>query len=280
MLSESAPVLVTLLNPTHICLLVLAIALTPAWAPPANAADGPFIVFAASSLTEPLTEIGKKFRNQTGTEIKFSFAASSSLARQIISGANPAVFFSANKQWMDAIDAQNLLTPESRRTLLSNEIVIAGRADSALEPFSLDATTDFNKLMRKKDRVAIGDPDHVPLGMYVEQRLTTLGLWPNLQTKLARADNARAVLALIERGEVPFGFVYASDLQLTSTLKVLARLPNADANSIAYELALVGKSSSLADAFYSFVNTAMAKKIFTDHGFLWIGKTELVNGNL
>ena len=226
------------------------------------------VVFAAASLTEPLTAIGQTYTQQSGVSINFSFAASSTLARQISSGANPDIYLSANTRWMQSLHAQGLLEPASRRPLLSNTLVVATSAQSALAAFSLDENTDFAALLSPGERIAVGDPDHVPVGMYTKRSLMRLGLWSRVEPLLARTDNTRATVALLERGEAPFGFVYRSDTSISPNVKILAEVPGAETNPIMYEIAIVKNASDSAKEFVAFLHKEAAREIFSGYQFI------------
>ena len=226
------------------------------------------IIFAAASLTEPLTVLGETYRRQTGIIINFSFAASSTLARQILSGANPDIYMSANQQWMESLDAQNALTAGTRRTFLSNTLVLATGEESPFPDITFNAETDLAALLLPGERIAVGDPDHVPVGLYTKRSLTRLGLWEKIEPLLARTDNTRATVALLERGEAPLGFIYLSDTNVSPLIQILAALPANDIDPIAYELAIVKNGSEHAHEFIAFLNQDYARSVFSDYQFV------------
>lgn len=226
------------------------------------------IVFAAASLIEPLTALGENYTQQTGVIINFSFAASSTLARQILSGANPDIYISANQQWMESLDAQDALTAGTRRAFLSNTLVLATGEESPLATFSFNAKTDLAALLQPGERIAVGDPDHVPVGMYTKRSLTQLGLWTTIEPLLARTDNTRATVALLERGEAPLGFVYLSDTNVSSSIKILATLPANPVDPIAYEWAIIKNSSDRAPEFIAFLEQDDARSVFSHYQFI------------
>lgn len=228
----------------------------------------PLIVFAAASLTEPLSELGPAYTRVSATDVRFSFAASSTLARQISAGANPGVYLSANSQWMEALAEQALLHPHSRTKFLSNELVLATAKDSNVQAFRFNADTRLEQLLKPGERIAVGDPDHVPIGIYTRLRLSQLGLWAGVEPLLARTDNTRATVALIERGETPFGFVYASDAALSKSLKVIATVPEQTIGGIIYELAIIDNSNPHAARFVEFLQTVYAREVFSKHNFV------------
>ena len=244
--------------------ILLALPISPA----ASEENDALIVFAAASLAEPLTTLGRNYQQRSGSRVIFSFAASSTLARQIFSGASPDVYLSANKTWMRTLDDKGLLIPGTRQAFLSNELVIATAVRSELQAFTLDSHTDLLALLQPGQRIAVGDPDHVPVGIYAKYNLTRLGLWPTIEPMLARTDNTRATVALLERGEAPFGFVYKSDTNISSSLKILAKVPQDKAYRIVYEIAAIKSASEHAHRFIDYLKTEAAQAIFSQFQFV------------
>jgi molybdate transport system substrate-binding protein len=223
--------------------LILCLAL----AGPALAADAdkpPITVFAAASLTNVLQELGDGFTRETTIPIRFSFAASSALARQIESGAPADIFFSADLEWMDYLQTRNLIRRDSRHDVLGNRLVLIAPADSTLklkiEPqFPLAAALG-------KGRLATGDPDSVPVGRYAREALTTLGVWNAVADRIVRADSVRSALAFVDRGEVPLGIVYETDALIDKKVRVVDVFPAASHLPIVYPIAVTtaGKTDS------------------------------------
>ncbi|MCP5432039.1 MAG: molybdate ABC transporter substrate-binding protein [Alphaproteobacteria bacterium] len=241
------------------------IALALAVAGPARA--GEVSVFAAASLTDALEDVAEARPAEAGA-VRFSFASSSTLARQIEAGAPADLFLSADAQWMDYLDTRGLLAPGTRRNLLGNALVVVAPADSPVTELSLDAES-LAAALGEKGFLAVGDPDHVPAGIYAKEALESLGLWDGLATRLARADNVRAALVLVARGEAPLGIVYATDAKSSGEVKVVARFPAGSHTPIVYPAALVaGRESAEAAAFLAFLSGAQARAIFAARGFL------------
>jgi molybdate transport system substrate-binding protein len=237
---------------------VMAVALLLASA--ARAED--VMVFAAASTTNALNEIGEGFAAKTGHRMVASYAASSVLAKQIEQGAPAAVFLSADRKWMDYLADRKLVT--GRVNLLGNALVLIAPADSTL------ATVELKSLggLLGNGRLATGDPDHVPVGLYAKQALETLGQWAAVAPRLARAESVRAGMALVERGEVPLGIVYATDAAVSQKVKVVATFPGTSHEPIVYPVALVaGRDGAAAWAFLDHLHSAAAKGIFARHGF-------------
>jgi len=220
------------------------------------------LVFAAASLTDALGEAAESFQAATGHEVVISFAGSSTLARQIESGAPAAVFLSANVAWMDHLQGLGLIRPESRRDLLGNDLVVVTPADSRA---TLANLADLPALIGD-GRLAIADPDHVPAGLYARESLETLGIWPEIEDRTARGTDVRATLALVERGEVPAGIVYRTDATIADVRVVLALPPDSHA-PIIYPAALTISAGPAAAAFLDFLAGPDARSIFLDHGF-------------
>ena len=249
------------------CLTVLALALAPG----AHAQPGP-VVFAAASLTNAFEEIGRQWRQAGNPPARFSFAASSALARQIEAGAPAAIFASADAQWMDELARRGLIVPETRTDLLGNRLVLIAPVDTPLPPgLGPNATVrrgiDLAGLLGDRP-LAVGDPDHVPAGRYARQALEALDLWPQAAPRLARADNVRVALALVERGEAPYGIVYATDAAATPRVKVAATFPADSHTPIVYPVAVVrGHDGPAARGFLAFLGSPQAAAVFRRHGF-------------
>lgn len=248
-----------------LCLLGLAICLgNPSYA---NEPKPTLTVFAAASLTEPLEAIGAAYTKLTDIKVRFSFAASSTLARQIEAGALPQIFISANTLWIEHLAKLSLVANSSRRVLLSNKLVVAAPIDSSLVAFELNDATDILGKLAPGERFAMGDPEHVPAGIYAAVALRELGLWDQLASKIARTDNTRAALALVERGEAPLGFIYATDAKISTRVKVLAQIPAHVHPSISYEAAMLEDAPPEAVRFLEHLYEPEAMDIFLQFGF-------------
>ncbi|HLO77293.1 MAG TPA: molybdate ABC transporter substrate-binding protein [Magnetospirillum sp.] len=224
-------------------------------------------VFAAASLTNALNDIGEMFTAKTGHVIKPSYAASSALARQVEQGAPANVFASADLKWMDYLAQAKLIVPDSRFNLLGNTLVLVAPTESKLDRMDLDAKTDIAALAGP-GRIATGNPDSVPVGLYFRQAMERAGQWKAVEPKIAGTDSVRAALALVERGEVPLGVVYATDAAVSKKVKVVGTFPAAMHDPIVYPFALVaGKETPAARTFLDFIRTDAAKGVFVKYGF-------------
>ncbi|OAB54965.1 hypothetical protein AY600_10215 [Phormidium willei BDU 130791] len=223
-------------------------------------------VFAAASTTDALSELLAAFEAESGVATTASFAASSTLAKQIAAGAPADVYISANVAWMDHLERQGALRAGSRFDLLGNALVLITAAGSG---FACDpgAGCDLAAALGE-ERLAVGDPDHVPAGIYAKQALTSLGQWDAVAPKLARASDVRAALALVARGETPAGLVYATDAARLDTVELVANLPAESHAPIRYPAAVTADSRHpAAAAFLRFLVGAPARGVFARHGF-------------
>lgn len=224
------------------------------------------IVFAAASLTNALQDIGKTFEAKSGHTLRFSFAASSALAKQIESGAPAGVFLSADEQWMDYLAERRLIAAGSRQTLLGNSLVLVTPVDNKTT-VELKRGFDLATLLGN-GRLATGDPAHVPAGKYAKAALTSLGVWQIAEPRLVNADSVRAALVLVERGEVPLGIVYATDAAVTPRVHVAGTFPADSHPSITYPSAIVaGQYSAAARDFNAWLRSDDARSVFTRYGF-------------
>lgn len=251
--------------------LALAVVTAPAAVRPGQATE-PVTVFAAASLTDALQEIARAYHAATGVQVRLSFAASSTLARQIEAGAPADIFASANERWMDELARKDLIEPDSRTSPIANRLVLIAPGGGPDE-VELGRDTDLAALLGADGRLAVGDPDHVPAGLYARQALQALGQWDRLAPRLARADNTRAALALVERGEAPLGIVYATDAAITPRVRVIAIFPADSHAPISYPFALVkGSDNADARAFFRYLTGAEAGAIFARFGFAVAGR--------
>ncbi|MDH3667025.1 MAG: molybdate ABC transporter substrate-binding protein [Paracoccaceae bacterium] len=221
----------------------------------------PLTVFGAASLTDVLSEIGAGFEEETGTKVRFSFAASSTVARQIEAGAPVDVVALASTDWADYLAARGLIGeqvfPAANRLAL-----VAPAGIVAADPLTREA---FTALIGTDGRIAVGDPAHVPAGVYARQALENLGLWQIAEPRLAPTDNVRAALALVARGEAALGVVYLTDAAIAD-VAVLAEVPASAHAPIAYPFAIVADGPA-ARAFLSYVTGGASRAIFRRHGF-------------
>ncbi|CNG34780.1 TPA: molybdate ABC transporter substrate-binding protein [Yersinia enterocolitica] len=244
---------------------VASAALLAAFSSSAMAAD--MTVFAAASLTNALQDIAAQYKKEKQVDVVASYASSSTLARQIEQGAPADLFISADQQWMDyAIDKQQMVA-NTRYTLLGNELVLIAPKDSKITKVAIDKKTDWKKLL-EGGRLAVGDPDHVPAGIYAKESLENLGAWATLAPEMARANNVRSAMALVERAEAPLGIVYGSDAIASDKVKVVGVFPEASHKPVEYPMAIVkGHENPTVTAFYDYLKSPAAAVIFEKYGF-------------
>ena len=231
---------------------------------PAVAQD--VLVFAAASQREALEEIANLFERSVGGSVAISYAASSVLARQIEQGAPADVFISAHPTWMDYLQERDLIYVGRRMDLVGNELVLVAAAESEVV---IDIGPGFPLAQALGGgRLAMGDPDHVPAGVYGKAALESLGVWRDVEQHLAPAESVRAALALVSRGEAPLGIVYASDAAADAGVRVVGRFPIGSHAPIVYPAAMTkqGRSPSGLD-FFNFLWSEASMRIFRSHGF-------------
>ncbi|MCE9648398.1 MAG: molybdate ABC transporter substrate-binding protein [Parvibaculum sp.] len=223
------------------------------------------LVFAAASLTDVLTAIGKDYEAETGKKVVLSFASSSVLARQIEASPGADIFFSADEEWMDYLATRGLIRADTRADLLGNELVLVAPAGSTM---NLPVTQGFPLLdALHGGRLAIGDPDSVPAGKYGRSALTSLGVWGSVVDHLAQAENVRVALAYVARGETPLGIVYKTDALAQKKVRVVGAFPEDSHLPITYPVALTKTAGPEAASFLAYLGTPKAIEIFAKAGF-------------
>jgi molybdate transport system substrate-binding protein len=229
----------------------------------ARAAD--LHVYAASSLTDALKEIGTAYEKETGDRVIFNFAASSVLARQIEESAPGDLFFSADEAKMDELQKRGLINESTRHDLLSNTLVIVIASDSQAP---LSAPADLKK--SEFQRIAIADPKSVPAGVYAREFLSQIGLVDALQSKLVPTENVRAALAAVEAGNADAGFVYKTDATLSKKVKIACTISGEHSPKIIYPAAILKSAPdpTAAEKFLRFVQAETARGIFEKFGFI------------
>ena len=234
----------------------------------ADAAETEVVVFAAASTTNAITEIGDLYAARALGRIKTSFASSSTLAKQIASGAPADVYLSANIKWMDFLAEKRAVDKATRFDLLGNRIVLIAPVDSPLQAIDVKPGLDLAALLGSDGRLSMGDPDHVPAGMYGKKAMETLGLWAQVANRLAPMKDVRAALVLVERAEAPLGQVYATDAAISKKVRVVGTFPVDSHPPIVYPVAAVaGGKTDAAAAFMAFLKSPAARAVFEKYGF-------------
>ncbi len=246
--------------------LALGAALTISVAGQAVAAEK-VTVFAAASLTNALQEIASQYKKEKQVEVVSSFASSSTLARQIEAGAPADLFISADQKWMDYAVEKSTIQTETRVNLLTNSLVVVAPKASEQAVFTISEKTDWLALL-KGGRLATGNPDHVPAGIYAKEALTKLGAWNTLEPKLAPAEDVRGALALVERAEAPLGIVYGSDAVASKGVSVVATFPEDSHKKVEYPMAVVkDHQNATVEGFYNYLKGPEAAAVFKRYGF-------------
>lgn len=222
-------------------------------------------VFAAASLTDGLKVIASAYAQKSNDRIIFNFGASSTLARQIEEGAPADIFFSADEAKMDGLEAKGLIDKSTRKSRLSNSLVIVVAAENGA---SVIAPQDLARPAIK--RVALGDPKAVPIGIYAREYLESLKLWADLAPKIIATENVRAALAAVEAGDADASIVYKTDAAISKKVKVAFEVPADKGPKISYPMALVKEAPAreAARRFLDYLGSEDADKIFSKYGFI------------
>ncbi|MBS0490395.1 MAG: molybdate ABC transporter substrate-binding protein [Proteobacteria bacterium] len=225
----------------------------------------PVTVFAAASLKNALDEVGVEYE-KAGGEARFSYAASSAIARQIEQGAPADVYVSADSDWMNYLAERKLIVAASRRDLLTNRLALIAPADSKVA-LKVGKGMPLAKALGS-GRLAVAGPD-VPAGKYARASLTALGAWDSVSGKLVQAENVRAALQFVARGETPLGIVYDTDAKVEPKVRIVGLFPDASHPKIVYPAALVASSKNPdAAKFLAFMRTPKAAAVFRKYGFV------------
>jgi molybdate transport system substrate-binding protein len=235
-------------------------------AAPVRAQQSDLLVFAAASLKNALDEINGLYEKQKGVKTKTSYASSPALAKQIEAGAPADVFISADLDWMDYVAQRHLIKPETRVNLLSNAIVLIAPASQA-KPIAVAPNFPLAQALGA-GRLAMADPASVPAGKYGKAALEKLHVWDSVSAKVAPAENVRAALLLVSRGETPLGIVYRTDAAADSGVKIVGTFPPDSHPPIVYPIAVtrVAPHSGAAD-YVAFLKSAAARPAFEKQGF-------------
>jgi molybdate transport system substrate-binding protein len=242
--------------------------LLAAWLPMTFCHAQAVTVFAAASLKEALDEIDATYQKRAGEKAVISYASTSALARQVESGAPAHIFISADLDWMDYLEKRKLIDTASRTNLLRNALVLVAPADSKVQ---LTVGPNFALAgALGNGRLAMGDPDHVPAGKYAKAALEKLGVWSAVAGKIARAENVRAALLFVSRGEAPLGIVYRTDAVADKRVRIAGVFPAGSHPAIVYRAAILasGRNNTSAQQYFSFLGSPEALGLFRKHGFV------------
>lgn len=250
----------------------IALLIAAAFAPQPAAAQEQVTVFAAASMRNALDDANTAFTKATGVKVTASYAASSALAKQIEQSAPADVFISADLKWMDYLADKKLIKPDTRVNLLGNKLVLIAPLDSKLGKVTIAKGFDIAKLAGD-GRIAVADTKAVPAGLYAKAALESLGAWAAAEPKLAQAENVRATLAFVARGETPLGIVYETDAKIEPKVKIVGEFPDGSYPPVTYPVAATADGKSAATPRYlAFLRSGAAKAIFEKYGFSFLIK--------
>lgn len=230
-------------------------------------AQAKITVFAAASMTNALNEIAQDYKKmKPEQEIIFSFASSSTLAKQIEEGAPADIFISANTKWLKHLSEKGLTIKATEKVLAGNELVLIAPEKSSLKDINV-AKGEWTAEL-KDSFLSVGDPDHVPAGQYAKEALTNLKLWDKVESKLARGKDVRAALALVEREEAPLGIVYSTDGKVSKNVKIVGVFPAGSYKAVEYPVAILkDRDNAEIRTFFDYLDSAQAKNVLVNYGF-------------
>jgi molybdate transport system substrate-binding protein len=226
-------------------------------------------VFAAASMKNAIDDINAEVARRTTIKVSASYAASSALAKQIENGAPADVFASADLEWMDYAAQKKLIKDETRVSLLGNRLVLIAPKDSKIDVVAVGPGLDLVKLAGD-GRIATGDVRAVPVGKYAKAALEKLGAWAAAEPKFAMAENVRAALTLVGRGEATLGIVYETDAKVEPNVKIVGRFPEDSHPPIVYPVAATAGAKPDTARYLSFLRSQTAKTIFEKYGFTFL----------
>ncbi len=246
--------------------LAAALVVCTAGGTPGVTADRPLLIFAAASMKNAVDDVDAAFTKKTGLKVVASYAASSALMKQIEQGAPADVFASADLDWMDYGSQHKLVQDDTRTNLLGNRLVLIAPKSSSLGTVAIGPGVDLAGLAGD-GRIATGDVRAVPVCKYAKAALEALGVWSKAQTKLAMAENVRAALTLVARGEATLGIVYETDAKVEPNVKIVGVFPDNSHPPIIYPVALTASAKPEARRYLEFLRSQAAKTIFEKYGF-------------
>jgi len=245
---------------------VTALLLLVAPSGPTEAQGSDVLVFAAASLKNALDAVNAQWTKETGKKAVISYASSSALAKQVEQGAPAQMFISADLDWMDYLAQKKLIKPDTRSNLLGNRIVLIASKDKA-QPVEIKPGFDLAKVLGD-GRLSMANVDFVPAGKYGKAALEKLGVWAGVSNRIAQAENVRAALLLVSRGEAPAGIVYRTDAAADPNVKIIGTFPEDTHPPIVYPIALTASATHPdAAAFLAYIKSPAAKPLFEAQGF-------------
>ena len=236
---------------------------------PAAADEKTLTIFAAASMKNALDDIDAAFTAKTGIKVSASYAASSTLAKQIEQGAPADIFVSADTDWMDYATSRKNINEPTRVNLLGNSIVLIAPKDSKVDNVSIGPGFDLAKLAGD-GRIATGDVKSVPVGKYSKAALEKLGAWPAAEPKFAMAESVRAALTLVARGEAVLGIVYSTDAKFEPGVKIIGTFPADSHPAIIYPVAATKTARPETSDYLAFLRSTAARTILEKYGFKFL----------
>jgi molybdate transport system substrate-binding protein len=249
--------------------LAAAIAVVAGLSPPARAQEPTITVFAAASMKNAIDDINAAFTRQTGIKVVVSYAASSALMKQIENGAPADVFISADLDWMDYGAQRRLVRNDTRVNLVGNRLVLIAPEDSPTGNMTIAPGFDLASLAGN-GKIVTGDVRAVPAGKYAKSALEKLGAWTTAEPKIAMAENVRAALTLVARGEAALGIVYATDAKVEPNVKVVGVFPEDSHPAIVYPVALTTNAKPVSERYLGFLRSQLSKSVFEGYGFSFL----------
>jgi molybdate transport system substrate-binding protein len=238
---------------------------------PARAGDKTLVVFAAASMKNALDDVDAAFTAKTGVKVSASYAASSTLAKQIEQGAPADIFVSADTDWMDYAVGKKTINEATRVNLLGNSIVLIAPKESKIDNVAIAPGFDLAKLAGD-GKIATGDVKAVPVGKYAKAALEKLGAWAAAEPKFAMADSVRAALTLVARGEAALGIVYSTDAKVEPGVKIIGTFPADTHPPIIYPVAATTTAKDDAKAYLDYLHSSAAKAVLEKYGFVYLVK--------
>ncbi len=229
-----------------------------------NSENKEIYVLVAASLTDVLTELANNYKQETSTEIIFSFASSGALQAQIEASAPADIFFSAAQKQMNALEEKGLIDSETRKDLLENKVVLISPKNSNL---NIKSFTDITNSNVKK--LGLGEPKNVPVGQYSEEILSNLSILDIAKEKAVYGSDVRNVLDWVETAEVDCGIVYATDAKIAKNINIIAEAPEGTNKKVIYPISIIKSSQNKEEAkkFIEYISTDKSKEIFQNYGF-------------
>lgn len=230
---------------------------------PAAAENTTVTVFAAAGTITPIRRIAAAYEEKTGNKVLTNFGSSSTLAQQIAAGADFDLYISANSNWMNFVEEKNRVNPGSKREFLGDRLVLIAPAETRMDDAS---QTIEHLLLQSTGAVAIGDPVHVPAGMYAKEALQAMGCWTGIQERLVPSPTVRAVQQLVETGQCPLGIVYRAGAAQSQKVKIIGLFDETLHTPVRFSVAAASNSIN-GETLLAFLSLPEAQQIFTNAGF-------------